>query len=392
MQQSVQQLRRQQGLSAHHRTPLQYDPSQNDAAECNFHPGAPLFHEGLKSYSCCNTINKPVMTFDEFLKLPGCTTGSHSSEKTEVKAPVVTAKVQENNVETVASSVVDVPLVASTSTLSAGPTVYKSRPTSPNPPTSNGSSAPSAVLLEEQDPVDAVVPEGTKCKRAACGCAYTMDMERTDSECLYHPLPAIFHEGSKGYACCKRRVLEFDEFLKIEGCKKGRHLFVGQPKAGVEMVTCRSDMYQTPTQVGRSRRRLMRRADISSGHCFSVRKTGRQGKIERQVRGVGARRGSPSTFKQAIHQIVQLVWADQARGLHLPDTGNKGRDHPGKSRRKKLAKSGGSRRKAGFHPADHIRCTRQDRHRRIERHDIQWRCCAFVDAQDGHRRCSGMSH
>jgi hypothetical protein len=26
--------------------------------------------------------------------------------------------------------------------------------------------------------------------------------------------------------CCKRRVLEFEEFLKIEGCKKGKHLFV----------------------------------------------------------------------------------------------------------------------------------------------------------------------
>jgi hypothetical protein len=29
----------------------------------------------------------------------------------------------------------------------------------------------------------------------------------------------------QGYLCCKRRVLEFDEFLKIEGCKTGRHLF-----------------------------------------------------------------------------------------------------------------------------------------------------------------------
>lgn len=31
---------------------------------------------------------------------------------------------------------------------------------------------------------------------------------------------------SQGYLCCKRRVLEFDEFLKIEGCKQGRHVFV----------------------------------------------------------------------------------------------------------------------------------------------------------------------
>lgn len=53
---------------------------------------------------------------------------------------------------------------------------------------------------------------------------------------MHHPGAPIFHEGSKGYLCCKRRVLEFDQFLKLEGCKtKDRHLFVGaKKKAGVE--------------------------------------------------------------------------------------------------------------------------------------------------------------
>jgi hypothetical protein len=40
----------------------------------------------------------------------------------------------------------------------------------------------------------------------------------------------------QGYLCCKRRVLEFDEFLKIEGCKKGRHVFV--PKQRTESQVC----------------------------------------------------------------------------------------------------------------------------------------------------------
>ena len=40
----------------------------------------------------------------------------------------------------------------------------------------------------------------------------------------------MFHEGSKGYLCCKRRVLEFDEFMKLEGCTTGNHLFVGAKK------------------------------------------------------------------------------------------------------------------------------------------------------------------
>lgn len=81
------------------------------------------------------------------------------------------------------------------------------------------------------------------------------------------------HEGSKGYSCCKRRVLEFDEFrtslpplrtrinahlcllaVRIEGCRTGRHLFVGPKKSAEEeekeeLVECRVDHYQTPTQV-----------------------------------------------------------------------------------------------------------------------------------------------
>lgn len=54
---------------------------------------------------------------------------------------------------------------------------------------------------------------------------------RDKEECVHHPGQPIFHEGSKGWTCCKRRVLEFDEFMKIEGCKrKKRHLFVGSGK------------------------------------------------------------------------------------------------------------------------------------------------------------------
>jgi hypothetical protein len=60
------------------------------AEACTFHPGAPVrlshcfmrdcggahdtsmqvFHEGLKSWSCCQEFNKPVLDFDEFMNLP----------------------------------------------------------------------------------------------------------------------------------------------------------------------------------------------------------------------------------------------------------------------------------------------------------------------------------
>jgi hypothetical protein len=28
-----------------------------------------VFHEGLKSWSCCNTVNKPVLEFDQFMQI-----------------------------------------------------------------------------------------------------------------------------------------------------------------------------------------------------------------------------------------------------------------------------------------------------------------------------------
>jgi len=70
----------------------------------------------------------------------------------------------------------------------------------------------------------------------------------------------LFHEGSKGWTCCKRRVLEFDEFMKIEGCKKRkRHCFVGKrgkEKQGASSTgaeekvdSVRNDFYQTGSSV-----------------------------------------------------------------------------------------------------------------------------------------------
>ncbi len=83
----------------------------------------------------------------------------------------------------------------------------------------------------EDDDETIEVPDGRGCRRKACGATYKKGSDRKDETCVYHPGVPIFHEGSKGYSCCKRRVLEFDQFMKIEGCKtKDRHLFVGSGK------------------------------------------------------------------------------------------------------------------------------------------------------------------
>ena len=78
-----------------------------------------------------------------------------------------------------------------------------------------------------------VIPANTTCRRRGCDVTSPAEEKtsRDGEECIYHPGQPIFHEGSKGWTCCKRRVLEFDEFMKIEGCKtKSKHLFLGTKK------------------------------------------------------------------------------------------------------------------------------------------------------------------
>ncbi|KAI5805940.1 HSP20-like chaperone [Geopyxis carbonaria] len=203
---------------------------------CYHHPGAPIFHEGQKGWQCC----KPrVLTFDEFLAIPPCTQGKHSTTAPTL-APVQTsgpgAGGQKHN---------EVPAPSADGTEHYGTPKQVPQVTAATP-----TPQPKVEKPLEQDPADAAIPEDAKCKRLGCGATYSGG-ERKDEECTFHPGAPLFHEGSKGYTCCKRRVLEFDQFLKIEGCANNRHLFVGAPKSleEEELVQCRNDFYQTYTDV-----------------------------------------------------------------------------------------------------------------------------------------------
>ncbi|KAF7936040.1 uncharacterized protein EAE98_002259 [Botrytis deweyae] len=212
-------------------TKVYTDPEE----DCLYHPGPPVFHEGQKGWKCC----KPrVLTFDEFLAIPPCTTGKHS---TTDHPPQVEKKPAPDASEQ-ASSVPSPPPEPARAPIAPAPQATATPP----PP------APES----EDDDASLEIPVGKTCRRKACGQQYE-GKSREGEKCVFHPGVPIFHEGSKGYTCCKRRVLEFDEFMKIEGCKtKGSHLFIGsggkgKAKEGGEEIldTVRHDFYQTATSV-----------------------------------------------------------------------------------------------------------------------------------------------
>ncbi|CAF0792129.1 unnamed protein product [Adineta ricciae] len=55
---------------------------EEQATPCRFHPGVPIFHEGMKFWSCCQ---KKTTDFESFTAQPGCSEGEHlwQSEKPE---------------------------------------------------------------------------------------------------------------------------------------------------------------------------------------------------------------------------------------------------------------------------------------------------------------------
>lgn len=51
-----------------------YEGPTTDSLTCIYHPGGPVFHEGLKFWSCCQ---KRTTDFQAFLNQEGCATGKH---------------------------------------------------------------------------------------------------------------------------------------------------------------------------------------------------------------------------------------------------------------------------------------------------------------------------
>ena len=206
-----------------------YDEATNTDTSCTFHPQGPIFHEGLKGWACCS---KRVTSFDQFLAIPGCSVGRHTDVKREevsfssssekVEVPLSADK---NGIETYGSAapapvVAAAPVVPPVAAVGAGAAKVAAPVLAAEP----------EQVIEEEDDLSVPVAAGKTCLRRGCGHAYVSEevSRGDDVSCQYHSGSPVFHEGSKGWTCCSRKVLEFDEFLKIKGCRTtNQHLFVG---------------------------------------------------------------------------------------------------------------------------------------------------------------------
>ncbi|KCV71654.1 hypothetical protein H696_01073 [Fonticula alba] len=236
-----------------------YDPASNPNDACTFHPGMPVFHEGLKSWSCCPSTK--VLSFDEFLELTGCCVGAHSIEEVAQPQFLDTSKIGLPDEEVFGAEV---------ASQLAGVNLSTPKPTKPIVV----KTAPKAPEMDETKMADdpaVEVPTGTACRRRSCGHRLASAACR-DLPCTFHPGTPVFHEGSKGWSCCSRKVLDFNDFLAIAGCRTVTgHRFLehpleraaangGTPADAAQTVTdaagneytpvdVRNDWYQTQTSV-----------------------------------------------------------------------------------------------------------------------------------------------
>ncbi|XP_041050905.1 cysteine and histidine-rich domain-containing protein 1-like [Carcharodon carcharias] len=60
--------------------------AESNLETCSFHPGIPIFHEGMKYWSCCKI---KTTDFEDFLAQPGCAKGKHLWIKKEADKKLV---------------------------------------------------------------------------------------------------------------------------------------------------------------------------------------------------------------------------------------------------------------------------------------------------------------
>ncbi|XP_055851565.1 cysteine and histidine-rich domain-containing protein morgana [Episyrphus balteatus] len=68
-----------------------------------------------------------------------------------------------------------------------------------------------------------------QCYNRGCGQTYDPNNNNDDS-CCHHPGAPYFHDAYKGWSCCKKKSVDFTEFLNFKGCTRSKHSNVKPPE------------------------------------------------------------------------------------------------------------------------------------------------------------------
>ncbi|KAL4575914.1 hypothetical protein LXL04_012001 [Taraxacum kok-saghyz] len=199
-----------------------FTDDDNPEGSCTYHE-SPLFHDGMKEWSCCK---KRSHDFTLFLEIPGCKTGKHTTEK-----PVIAKKASTPAPKQVIKTPTTNPITKESCPRCRqgffcsdhGSQVKDMKP-KPSYEAESTSEESVKVKVKASPVVKKVVDinEPQICKNKGCGQTFK-EIDNHETACNYHPGPAVFHDRLRGWKCCDIHVKEFDEFMGIPPCAKGWH-------------------------------------------------------------------------------------------------------------------------------------------------------------------------
>ncbi|CAK9326048.1 unnamed protein product [Citrullus colocynthis] len=162
----------------------------------------PIFHDGMKEWSCCK---KRSHDFSLFLEIPGCKTGKHTTEKPVLTKPTTAVKKPS---PTPVSSMSNTFGKESCARCQQGffCSDHGTQVKGNNKSINEASIMPAASNTDSQVPPAPAkkiigINEPQICKNKGCGKTFT-EMENHDTACIYHPGPAIFRDRLRGWKCC----------------------------------------------------------------------------------------------------------------------------------------------------------------------------------------------
>ncbi|XP_044507011.1 cysteine and histidine-rich domain-containing protein RAR1-like isoform X1 [Mangifera indica] len=195
-----------------------FTEDDNPEGSCTYHASGPIFHDGMKEWSCCKRRSHD---FSLFLEIPGCKTGKHTTEK-----PVLT--------KATPKPAVSAPSAAPPSSTSAKELCPRCQQgffcsdhgSQAKEPKHSVTTTPAETDVEAQVPPAPVkridINQPQTCKNKGCGKTFK-ERDNHETACSYHPGPAVFHDRMRGWKCCDIHVKEFDEFREVPPCTKGWH-------------------------------------------------------------------------------------------------------------------------------------------------------------------------
>lgn len=215
-----------------------YTDEINNSDACRFHPDPPVFRDILKVWPCCNQKSKD---FSTFVNLPGCKVAPHSDV---ALATLPEAAHQESPPEIIIPSA---PIARTYQSDMSEPVPLQIIAT-PELEAQLSKISSSDILKENGHEEVTVITLGTQCLNSGCGRKYTGCSDDLLS-CSYHPGNPVFHEGYKYWSCCRKKTIDFDEFLKQIGCETGRHRWTLSQNEIAAASACSLDYFQSGSSV-----------------------------------------------------------------------------------------------------------------------------------------------